>query len=134
MTRAQWLLTVASILSLSSLVTGCGSIRVVKRTQDGGIVALAGSQSEARKKADEYMTGQCGGGYEIVEEGEAVIGEVSSAESRPTRYGTMQTQGSSTQKTEWRLTFRCKANAAPTAKTPAGPRETAELHSYTVRF
>ncbi len=134
MTHAKWLLTVASILSLWSLVTGCGSIRVVKRTQDGGIVALAGSQSEARKKADEYMKGQCGGEYQIVEEGEAVIGEVSSAESRPTRFGTVQTQGSSTQKTEWRLTFRCKATAAPTARTTSGPQQTAELHSYTVRF
>ena len=80
------------------------------------------------------MTGQCGGAYEIVEEGEAVIGETSSAESRATRYGTVQTQGSSTQKTEWRLTFRCKAKAPTPTAQGTEPQRTAELHSYTVRF
>ena len=137
MTHAKVILTFASIVWVSALA-GCGSIRVVKKTQDGGIVALAGDQTEARKKADAYMTSQCGGGgYEVVEEGEAVIGETNSSQAQATRFGTIQTQGQSTQKTEWRLTFRCKSSAPPAnamSESPHGARETAELHSFVVRF
>jgi hypothetical protein len=130
----QFKLVLASLVVVSS-VAGCGSIRVVKKTPDGGIVALAGDQGEARKKADDYMTSQCGGPYEIVEEGEAVIGEVNSAESRPTGFGTVRTNGSSTQKTEWRLTFRCKARAGQPANADnGGPQRTSELHTFVVVF
>lgn len=101
------------------LLTGCSSIRVVQKTPDGGVVALQGVQSGAREKADEYMRGQCGGEYAVVEEGEAVVGSDTTARKTSTFLGPA-TQSHSTDRTEWRISFKCK-NA-----------KTAETHVLTI--
>jgi hypothetical protein len=103
-------------------VGGCSGIRVVKKTQDGGVVALQGVQSDARVKADEYMRAQCGGEYEVVEEGEAVVGSDTETRKTNTFLGPATT-AHSTDRNEWRITFKCKA-AKPAAA----------LHSVIVRF
>jgi hypothetical protein len=138
----SWLVLVGISVAVAAAV-GCGGYRVVKKTPEGGIVALKGDQTEARQKADEYMTSTCGGPYDIVEEGEAVIGETNSSETRATSYGTMRSTGQSTQKTEWRLTYKCRGKGGP-AVAPAGSGApapaassapaTSELHTLILRF
>jgi hypothetical protein len=140
---ARRTLVLVGLLGLgAAFAIGCGNYRVVKKSQEGGIVALVGDQNEARKKADDYMTGTCGGPYDIVEEGEAVVGETNTAESRPTGYGTTRTTGQSTQKTEWRLTYKCRGKGGPAVAPPASGAPaaagsapaTSQLHTYVVRF
>ncbi len=120
---------------------GCalGNYRVVKVVKGGGELALVGSQGEAREKANAYMTQQCNGGYEVVEEGEAVIGE--NTEAHRAFLGGVQ--ASSTQKTEWRIKFACKGEAAPattptTPGTPAAPAApaspSAKIHIVSIRI
>ncbi len=81
-------ITILSFVAASALatLTGCSSIRVVQKTPAGGTVALEGAEGGAREKADEYMRSQCPAGYEIVEEGEAVV----------------------TDTREWHITFKCR--------------------------
>lgn len=107
--------SVASLVALGSLVfvvTGCSSIRVVKKTPDGGVVALQGDPDGAREKAENYMQSQCASGYDIVEEGEAVVG--SETETRRNRGGIFgpTVTSSSTDRSEWRITFKCRGENA----------------------
>lgn len=97
-----------------ALVTGCSSIRVVKKTPDGGIVALQGAQDGAREKAEQYMSGQCPGGYDVVEEGEAVSGSETTAETHKTFLGPV-TEAKTKDTHEWRITYKCKGAAKSAA-------------------
>lgn len=111
--------TVLSVIALGSFAlvgTGCSSIRVVKKTPDGGIVALQGAQDGAREKADEYMRSQCNGEYEVVEEGEAVIGSETTMRRHNTILGPATT-AQSTDRAEWRITYKCKGAKNATART-----------------
>lgn len=75
------------LFALLSFVTGCaGSIHVVEDARTGGTVALHGPEEKARAKAEEHMKTRCPGGFEIVEQGEAIE------------------DGSR----EWRITYACK--------------------------
>ena len=114
-----------TVLAASFASVGCihGSYRVVKRTPNSGELALMGPQDEARFRATEYMASQCPAGYDIVEEGEAVIGQEGVAQTQRGVgfFGpTLNTQTSTVNKTEWRVKFQCKetagAKAAPHAK------------------
>jgi hypothetical protein len=69
------------------VMSGCGSYRVLSEAKGGGTVALEGSHDSAREKAESYMRLQCPGGYEVVEEGDAL------SEAGGSR--------------EWRLSYRC---------------------------
>jgi hypothetical protein len=80
---------------------------VVQKTPDGGVVALEGVQSGAREKADDYMRSQCGGDYAVVEEGEAVVGADTTTRKTSTFLGPA-TQSQSSDRREWRITFKCK--------------------------
>jgi hypothetical protein len=99
-------------LALASLsLAACSSIRVVQKTPQGGVVALQGDREEAMQKAVTYMQSQCPTGYQIVEEGEAVIGQDIQTETTQnrSRWGNSQsTRGSTTDKREWRVTYACK--------------------------
>jgi hypothetical protein len=103
-----------SILGLAT--TACSSIRVVKKMPDGGIVALQGDQGGARQKAEDYMHGQCPGGYDVVEEGEAVVGQESTARTSKTIIGPV-TSGTSQDVREWRITYKCKGAAQASTQT-----------------
>jgi hypothetical protein len=102
--------------TLALLVTGCSSIRVVKKTPDGGVVALQGIQSDARNKAQDYMRSQCAGEYDVVEEGEAVVGSDTTTRKTSTFLGPATTSQSS-DRAEWRITYRCKGAKAAVTRT-----------------
>jgi hypothetical protein len=115
-------------LSISLSLAACtfGNYRVVKKVPNGGEVALEGMRDEARQKAEGYMKEQCSSGYDVLEEGEAVVGQESSAQSRPgtTLLGTKSTNTnvSTTDKREWRIKYQCKGTAtAPATEKAATP-------------
>ncbi len=124
-----------SAVLLSSLgLGGCGTYRVVRRTPNGGEVALQGTPGKAHEAADQYMASQCPSGYDIVEEGEAVIGSETQAQTtrdknvwgRPVQ----RTTESTTDKSEWRIKYQCKAASANgVASRPQG-----EIKELVVRF
>lgn len=104
------------------LLAACGSARVVQRTQYGGVVALEGDRGKAMEGAHREMAAHCGqGNYQIVQEGEEVVGQV-------TEYGEATdydrrgevTHGASetTNKTEWRVHYQCGGAPAPQPPPP----------------
>lgn len=124
-----------SAIALSSLgLAGCGTYRVVRRTPNGGEVALQGTPGKAHEAADQYMASQCPGGYDIVEEGEAVIGSETQAQTtrdknvwgRPVQ----RTTESTTEKSEWRIKYQCKEAAV----NGVALRPQAEIRELVVRF
>jgi hypothetical protein len=120
-------LSLMAIAFFSFAATGCATIRVVKRTPAGGELALIGARDEAQQKANEYMDRQCPAGYDVLEEGEAVVGQNMSTTSRPTRglFGDKQVQSNSVSedKREWRVKYQCKGVEGPEAPSaaPAAP-------------
>jgi hypothetical protein len=110
--------------------SGCGtSARLVQTTPDGGIVAIPKNDNgwpyRYRETAEKLMAEKCPNGYEIVGEGEVVVGKRNTIGANNTMpsgspIGTPGTQD----KTEWRITFRAKPPAAALAgplPTPPGP-------------
>ena len=87
----------ASLLAIATLALGgcAGTIQVVEDARAGGTLALHGSESGAREKADAHMKARCPGGYEIVEEGEATMPDGDR---------------------EWRITYACKGGAGRVAR------------------
>ncbi len=121
---------VASPLGLG----GCGTYRVVRRTPNGGEVALQGTPEKAHEAADGYMASQCPNGYDIVEEGEAVIGSETHAQTTQGRNSwgrpTERTNQSTVDKSEWRIKYQCKDTTANgVASRPHG-----EVKELVVRF
>ena len=107
------------------ILAGCGTARHVKvRPGKGGEVAIPYANSEkSREKAVALMTQTCNGAYEIVGEGEEVIGETTTTQAKTGttkaygynkhRYknGEVQAttaQSDTTQKTEWRIKYKCR--------------------------
>jgi hypothetical protein len=109
------------LLAAFALVAGCGSARVVQRTQYGGVIALEGDRGKAMDAAHGEMGRHCGAGnYTIVQEGEEVIGSETEYGERTDydEYGESTGGGSSTtNKTEWRVHYQC--GGAPPAPPPA---------------
>ncbi|MBI3535162.1 MAG: hypothetical protein HY072_06725 [Deltaproteobacteria bacterium] len=105
------------IVSMSLLVAfvlgGCATARTVSmQPGKGGVVSLNPPQNpEARAKAEELMRSNCHGKkFEIVEEGEAVIGqEVYGKQDTSLGKSSIWSTSSSTteNKTEWRITYKC---------------------------
>lgn len=118
---------IASFFAVSLMaLNGCAAIRVVQRTPTGGVVALEGDQEKAHEKAAEYMASQCPEGYQIVEEGEAVIGTQTTEQSRRERVWGVpvkETRSETTDKREWRVKYQC--NSA---------KQTAEVQQVVVAF
>jgi hypothetical protein len=101
-------------------LNGCSGIRVVKLTEVGGEIALFGDRVDAMEKAVRTMTAHCGPeGYKVVEQGEAVVGQVATTQERGgedtvrlNRQASVTTTSKTTtstvqDKTEWRVTFAC---------------------------
>jgi len=114
--QALSLLVVIATLTAVANLTGCGAIRVVRRTKAGGEIALEGLPEKARVKANDYMSAQCPSGFDILEEGEAVIGSESTASTTSGRslFGqpSLNSRSSTTDKTEWRIKYECKGDNA----------------------
>lgn len=125
-------------LSASLLIVtlaACGSARLVRRDQAGGTYALEGNREKAMEAAQQEMARHCGpAGYQIVSEGEVVIGQDTSygenteygenTQSNPsgtnssTQGGSSTSGGSSTRNaTEWQVVYQC-GGAAPAAPPP----------------
>lgn len=141
--------TIASFFVLfvaGGALAACGpSIRVVKAAKTGGDIALVGDREGAMELAKAEMARTCGGAdrYDILEEGEAVIGEVTNASAHRGVFGGISGQSESTQKTEWRVKYGCKGAAqptpagtgAPTAPPAAsGGTPSGQIHQFSVRF
>jgi hypothetical protein len=127
MSRFLALGVVAGLLATQTMACS-GTYRVVKKTSSGGELALVGPPESAREKANGYMQSQCAQGFDIVEEGEAVVGSTTTARTsdggknifgRPTQ----TTSADSTDKREWRIKFQCKGAAAAPASAANGVRE-----------
>lgn len=112
-------LSLVLVASVSS-ATGClaGSIRVVRVGQTEGELALTGNMpSEAWQKAYAYMEGQCGvPGYEIVEQGEQVVGQTTNessytSTSKNGKRAQTSTYATTSDVKEWRVHYRCKSPA-----------------------
>lgn len=99
-----------------------GRANLIHRDMYGGVLALEGQQSEAMKDAQQQMMMHCGGPYHIVSEDAVSVGQTTgqAAESRPTYYGPgtqHQSQTTTTEVREYRLTYRC-GNAPPPQGAP----------------
>jgi len=136
--------------ALGIALTACSGIRVVRASKAGGEIALIGDREGAMDKARDEMARVCGGpnAYEVVEEGEAVVGEVTDTRGsasqgtgvfgQPTTYGSAHSE--TTQKTEWRVKYACKGAQPPPSGNPppANPPPTgqpvSQIHTLIVRF
>lgn len=109
-----------SLVTLS--LAACSSARIVHDTQTGGTVALRGPRDGAQEKATVLMRDKCPNGHTVVEQREVPYGESSwsstSSQNSSSRSGggSAFTNASTSQKTEWQITFQCRgaqASAAP---------------------
>lgn len=120
---------VTTLIAIS--LVGCATARVVtKYPNKGGVIAIPREDdSKSREKAEEMMRATCGGrGYQILKEGEAVVGSKATTETNVKRTPQKtekkkflglefeETTGgdnaSSTtttrNETEWRITYKCQ--------------------------
>jgi hypothetical protein len=119
MSRVRLLLPAALLLVAA---VGCGSARLIHTTPDGGVVAIP-SNSNAwpnyyREEAEKMMAKKCPNGYDIIEEGEVVVGKKattselvdrSSPSNVPPGQGNVTSVSKITtvsDQTEYRITFR----------------------------
>lgn len=130
------LLLSACIALTASATVGCGGARVVHRSQSSGVIALEGDRNKAMEQAHQLMAEHCGGPYQIMEEGEHVVGtnRAQSTESYVNEEGeVIEERGEVTRDaTEWRLRYTCgnapagDQQAAPEAEPGPPPAEGAE--------
>jgi hypothetical protein len=122
-------------VGLVLVLAACGSVRVVDKTQYGGILALQGEPGKAMEAAAKEMSAHCGGpgSYQVVRENEVPVGtdtyvrEDTASDTKTSRSGrrsstdTTTTGTTSTRtKTERRIEYRCN-NAPPEAAPPPPP-------------
>lgn len=111
-------------------------VRPVKRTPSGGELALLAQNPEAQQQASQAMQAHCPQGYDVLEEGETVVGQQTTTRAqeqtqagrtwtgRPAAQTTTHSTTSTHDQTEWRIRYQCKASAAPAvapASTAAPP-------------
>jgi|GEM_PF-1264022 len=124
----------ARFVALVALATAaCYPVREVRRTATGGELALLANNDGSREEAGKLMTARCPNGYDILEEGEVVVGQVSrtdtqaNTEQRRGFYNQPTQQTNATQTTttedkrEWRILYQCKGVAGAPAADPAAP-------------
>jgi hypothetical protein len=116
------------------LVTACGSAKVIKRTQSGGVIELQGDRGKAMEQANSEMNAHCGpGNFTITQEGEEAIGtdtftrEDTAVDSRSSRSGrrsstdaTTTGQTSTRTATAWRVHYQCNGAGGPPPPPPGG--------------
>jgi hypothetical protein len=116
-----------AIVIALALSSGCNPsyIREVRRTQTGGEIALTNSDSYslpfAQEQAKQAMTARCPMGYDVLEEGEVVVGQQTSATTTEQKGGiftgpSQTTTATTANRNEWHIKYQCKvAPAAPAA-------------------
>ena len=126
----------ASLGLILALAAGCGSARVIQRTQAGGVIELQGDRGKAMEQANQEMASHCGpNNYTIVQEGEEAVGtdtytredtsagSTTSRDGRNTRGGATTTGTQSTRTaTAWRVHYQCNgAGGGPQPMPAAAP-------------
>ena len=122
-------------LGLVLALAACGSVRVIQRTQTGGVIELQGDRGKAMEQANSAMASHCGpGNFTITQEGEEAVGtdtytrEDTSAASQTSRNGRRTEAGSTTTgaqstrtATAWRVHYQCNgAGGPPPPPAPGG--------------
>jgi hypothetical protein len=121
-------------LSLGAVACNIQYVREVKRTPSGGELALIHQSPDAQAQAMQTMQMRCTQGYDVLEEGETVVGQTTNTSGQEqTSRGTTffgapatRTSGNSTSTTtdqrEWRIKYQCKTGSAvqPAAPVPSG--------------
>jgi hypothetical protein len=118
---------VFAFLGFASLLGGCVTYRLVDQTETQSTYALYSAGHEIPPELRQEANANCGGSSKVVHQGEVAVGEVSQTNSqashhRGVTYGSSQT--STSQKTEWRVTFECTkgvADAAPADSAAPAP-------------
>lgn len=103
-------------------VSGCfmiqGRAEMVKRSKQGGVLALKGDRGKAMEDAKVQMASNCPGGYEIVSEEMTKVGEKTEG-VEGTQYGKGSSEKSSESITsdvqEYRVTYECQSGDTGTA-------------------
>ncbi|MGZ3699775.1 MAG: hypothetical protein ACXWP5_16775 [Bdellovibrionota bacterium] len=102
-----------------SIIIGCATARTVSvQPGKGGVVAVNPPQDpEARQKAEMIMGQTCNGKkWEIVEEGETVIGQSTRGDTgtsynnnrnAPILFSSTSSSSETVNKTEWRINYKC---------------------------
>jgi len=112
----------AIIFALVVAMAGCATTRVVsKQPRKGGVIALQKGlwgEEEARAKMESMMRSNCGGQYEITDESEVVVGQVSRTKGSEqgkqkngfVSYSEKESESitETDNKIEWRVTYACK--------------------------
>jgi hypothetical protein len=110
-----------------ALAAGCGSARVISRTQAGGVIELQGDRGKAMEQANSEMNAHCGpGNFTITQEGEEAIGtdtvarEDTAEDSKTSRSGRRSSTDSTTvattstrTATAWRVHYACNGAGGP---------------------
>jgi hypothetical protein len=99
-------------LALVIVAAACGSSRVVRRTQYGGIIALEGNRNKALESAHREMAAHCRGrdNYRVILEGEEPIGTITEYGERTDVDPYGESKGGVTEtttKTEYRIHYEC---------------------------
>ena len=102
-----------SLIVTAVVLFGCATARVVtQQPGKGGVISYPQGHEESRMKAMELAKRNCKGHeVDITEEGEVVIGQSSSGSSNTGKghFGlSTNASSSTTQMTEWRMTYVCK--------------------------
>jgi hypothetical protein len=130
-------LGIGCVVSFAAVGCGGSTFRVVEKTSGAGVVAIASAQDQAREQAETYMKSQCPTGYDVQKEAEAVIGETTKGKQQAGWLGSTNTSSTTTQKTEWRIEYKCKdaGGAAPAPAASGAPAKTSsETHVLIVRY
>lgn len=118
-----------AVLLVIPLLSACtlGHASMVRRDQQGGVLALHGHQGAAMEDAQQQMAAHCGGNYAIVAEEQVVVGEQTNTGEetdygeRNTRRGTRGSESTratttTTNITEYHVTYQCGGGAPMAAQ------------------
>ncbi len=137
MTTNGCVLGICSMTSVLALM-GCApasNFRVVEKTSVGGVVALPSAQDMAREKAEQYMKSQCPTGYDIQKEAEAVIGsDTTQGQQKASFFSAPTAATSTTNKTEWRIEYKCKGAAPDAPADQNAKKSTGAIQTVVVRY
>ncbi len=104
-------LTAAVGLCTASAGSWMSRTRTVSRNQAGGVLALEGDRGAARQKALQEIAQHCGtAGYDVIQEGEVVIGlsTYGTGSTTHTEHTSQASAGVVTSEvTEYRMSYSC---------------------------
>jgi hypothetical protein len=126
-------LFVGSVIALGALAA-CGTARVIRRDQVGGVIELQGDRGKAMEQANQEMAAHCGpNNFTITQEGEEAVGtdtftrEDQASDSKTSKSGRRESTDSTTTQTQstrtavaWRVHYACGGAAVGAGGPPPG--------------